>query len=123
MRLKTDENLGLRVVDMLRQAGHDVRSVVDQGIQGAPDQNVIDLCHRENRGLVTMDLEFGNPLVFKPSDYSGIAILRLPRGSTPDDLSGVVHTLVIGLAQGEIGGKLWIVQRGRIRQYQEQDDN
>ena len=122
MRLKTDENLGLNVVETLRQAGHDVLSVADQGIQGAPDRTLIDLCRIESRGLVTMDLDFGNPLIFRPSDYGGIAILRLPRGGTPDDLRDAVRTLISGLGQDAIAGKLWIVQPGRIRQYQEQDE-
>ncbi len=33
MRLKTDENLGLNVVETLRQAGHDVLSVAGQAFK------------------------------------------------------------------------------------------
>ena len=122
MRLKTDENLGLRVAEMLRQAGHDVLSVADQGIQGTPDRTLIDLCRRESRGLVTMDVEFGNPLIFRPSDYGGIALLRLTHGGAPDDLRDAVRTLINGLVQESMAGKLCIVQPGRIRHYQEQDE-
>lgn len=28
------------------------------------------------------------------------------------------HTLIAGLGKGDITGKLWIVQEGRIREYQ-----
>ena len=104
---------------MLRQAGHDVVSVVEQGMQGSTDFDLIEVCRRENRGLVTLDLEFGNPLVFTPSDYPGIAVLRLPHGGNSDDLRDAVRTLAIGLEREAFEGKLWIIQRGRIRQYQE----
>ena len=120
MRLKTDENLSPRDAEMLRQAGHDVLSVVEQDMQGSTDLNLIEVCRRESRGLVTLDLEFGNPLIFRPSDYPGIAVLRLPHGGNSDDLRNAVRTLVNGLDREGFEGKLWIIQRGRIRQYQEE---
>ena len=73
------------------------------------------------RCLVTLDQEFGNPLLFKPSEYPGIAVLRLPPRPTPDDLLDVVRTLISGLARRNVEGKLWIVQRGRLREYQPED--
>lgn len=71
---------------------------------------------------MTLGLEFGNPLVFRPADYPGIAVLRLPPRPTPDDLYDGVRTLIGGLERESIEGKLWIVQRGRIREYQEEGD-
>ncbi|MBI2939379.1 MAG: DUF433 domain-containing protein [Chloroflexi bacterium] len=55
------------------------------------------------------------PLLFRPSAYHGIAVLRLPPRATPDDLHDTVRTLTGGLERESIEGKLWIVQRGRIR--------
>ena len=119
MRLKLDENLGKQAAEMLRQAGHDARTVSEQGVQGAPDRTLIETCRREGRCLVTLDLEFGNPLLFRPSDYHGIAVLRPhPRG-TSEELYDGVRTLIGGLRRDSIQGILWIVQHRRIREYQE----
>lgn len=118
MRLKLDENLGQRSMELLREAGHDVATVVGQGLSGATDRSLIKICQSEHRCLVTLDLDFGNPLLLKPSDYSGIAVLRLPSRSMPDDLIDAVKTLIGGLNRENIEGKLWIVQKGRIRAYQ-----
>lgn len=118
MKLKLDENLGQRGADICRRAGHDVATVVDQHLCSAVDKDLIEVCRREGRCLVTLDLDFGNPLLFKPSRYPGIAVLRLPSKPTPEDLLDVLQTLVGGLARDTIAGKLWIVQRGRVRVYQ-----
>ena len=122
MRLKLDENLGVRTAEFLRSAGHDVTTVPSQNLYSSSDKNLLETCRVEKRCLVTLDLEFGNPLLFKPSDYEGIAVLRLPSKPTPDDLLGTVRTLVGGLARKEVKGKLWIIQRGRIREYQAPDE-
>lgn len=118
MRLKLDENLGTLGVELLRQAGHDVVTVVEQGLCSATDNALITVCLRERRCIVTLDLDFGNPLLFRPSDYAGIAVLRLPPKPAQQDLLDAIRILIAGLAQGEIEGKLWIVQRGHIREYQ-----
>lgn len=123
MKVKLDENLGHRGSDILQQAGHDVATVVEQGLRTAPDREVIERCRREGRCLVTLDLDFGNPLRFKPAEYAGIAVLRLPHRPSHQDLLDVVRTLVGGLALDEIHGRLWIVERHRIRKYQPQDDD
>lgn len=121
MRLKLDENIGGRGADLLRRVGHEVATVADQGLCSASDQALIEVCRKEGRVLVTLDLDFANPLRFNPGDYAGIAVLRLPRRITPDDLYEGLRTLIGGLARGDLTGKLWIIQKGRIRTYQPDD--
>ncbi|MBI2958635.1 MAG: DUF5615 family PIN-like protein [Chloroflexi bacterium] len=123
MRLKLDENLGKNAAEALQQAGHDVATVPSQRLFGTEDRALIEICRREARCLVTLDLEFGNPLLFKHSEYAGTALLRLPPKPSPQDLLDAVHTLVRSLAGGaNIAGKLWVVQRGRVREYQPEEE-
>lgn len=122
MRLKLDENLGLSTASLMRDAGHDTATVPDQRMCSVSDVELIAACRREHRCFVTLDLDFANPLVFPPSDFFGIAVLRPPSGPAPEHLIDVVKALIVGLNNHEINGRLWIVQRGRIREYRPEDD-
>lgn len=122
MRLKLDENLGKRGVLELEAAGHDVATVASQQLWGSPDFRIIEVCREEQRALVTLDLDFGNPLVFDPRRYPGIAVFRLPRRPTPAHLSEAVETLIGALNTRELAGNLWIVERARIREYQPDEE-
>ena len=118
MQLKLDENLGLRPAELLRKAGHNVATVPEQKLCSASDRTLIGICQKEKRCPVTLDIDFGNPLLFQPSSFSGIVVLRLPHKPTPDDLDTAIETLIGNLVESSVEGKLWIVQKGRIREYQ-----
>ncbi len=117
MKLKLDENLGRRAATALEDAGHDVRTVADQAMTSASDADLIEQCSTEGRCLVTLDLDFSNPLQFDPSGYHGIAVLRLPGPASTDGVLFLLDTLDQALGRGDIDGKLWIVEPGRVREY------
>jgi predicted nuclease of predicted toxin-antitoxin system len=68
VKLKLDENLGRRWASQLRDGGHDVHTVIDEGLSGADDVDVLAAAVAEDRELVTMDLDFANPIRFPPKD-------------------------------------------------------
>jgi Domain of unknown function (DUF5615) len=120
MKMKLDENIGKRGQSLLKDAGHDVCTILEQNLQSAPDPIVIEVCRVEQRCLVTLDLDFSNPLQYNPSDYSGIAVLRLPRRPEPQDLLDAIETLINALKTETIDRKLWIIKHGQIRIYQQE---
>lgn len=77
MKIKLDENLGHSVVQVFRRAGHDVETVRQENLSGASDRRILEICQAEERCLVTLDLDFSNPLIFDPALYPGIAVLRV----------------------------------------------
>jgi predicted nuclease of predicted toxin-antitoxin system len=117
VNFKLDENLGQAVADALRAAAHGVTTVGEERLQGTPDRGVLDAAHAEARCLVTLDVEFGNPLLFHPATYSGIVVIRLPARATQTALLHAVQTLLQGVVSRPVVGKLWIVHRDQIREY------
>ena len=119
MKLKLDENLGRRCIDLLTAAGHDVATVAAQNMTSASDADLIEACRAEGRALVTLDMDFSNPLVFPPNQYEGIAVLRLRVQPSHADLIAAVRTLVGALSVEQLSGRLWSVEAGRVRIYQQ----
>ena len=108
----------VRVVTRLRLAGHDVATVSGQDLNSAPDIEVINVCRREERGLVTADRGFSNRLRYNPADYSGIIVIRLPSRPKFTDWRKAIEVLILGLETADVIGKLWIIQQGKIFEYQ-----
>ena len=114
MRIKLDENLGDRGADILRKA--DVATVVEQGLVSVSDDSLIEICRAERRSLVTLDLDFSNPLRFDPTRYPGVAVLRPHHPGTPHPWCSTASLLqdfwnstalsLYGLASMAIEGKL-----------------
>lgn len=104
MKLKLDENLGQRGREICAAAGHDVSTVAEQNLTSAPDPKVIAVCASEGRCLVTLDLDFANPLRFPPKDHAGIAVLRLPKRPVAQDLLDAVQTFAGGLERRPLPG-------------------
>ncbi len=122
LRIKLDENLGNRGAAMLRAAGYDVATVFEEGLTSASDQRVSEACRAGKRCLVTLERDFANPFLFDPAEFSGIAVLRLPAEITEDLLTQAMEVLIAGLAKSDIRGRLWVVQKRRIREYCPRDE-
>jgi len=115
MKLKLDENLGIRGRDLLVAAGHDVCTVPAQNLCSATDEELAARCKADARGIVTMDLDFANPFRFPPSQQHGIAVLRGPTRMSEQVLNRLPATLIGALETQPFTGQLWIVEEGRVR--------
>jgi predicted nuclease of predicted toxin-antitoxin system len=76
MRFLVDECTGPAVAQWLRERGHDVFSVFEQG-RGMDDDEVIHRASTENRILVTNDKDFGEKVYRERRPHRGVVLLRL----------------------------------------------
>src|SRR5437773_2505431 len=114
MRFKLDENLDTQLASVLSEHGHDVATVLGQQLGGRSDEMIYKRCVAENRVLITLDLDFSNPVRFPVGDTVGMIVLRPVR-----PLLGLIHKVlsqVPALLQREqLENRLWIVEPGRLR--------
>ena len=114
MRFKLDENLPLDLAEVLRSAGHDAVTVVEQNLGGTSDSNLFDVCKFEGRALLTLDTDFADIRTYPPGTHHGIVVFRLARLDKRSVL-GVVIRLLTAFGEEQIGANLWVVSENRIR--------
>ena len=114
MLFKIDENLPPSVGDLLRESGHDVRTVYEQGLRSCADPQLLATCQGEGRALLSLDLDFSNILVFPPERYAGLIVLRLHKPGARAVMA-LVRRLLPHFALVPVAGRLWIVDEQRIR--------
>jgi predicted nuclease of predicted toxin-antitoxin system len=74
--LLTDENLDAEVVASLRKLGFDVRDVVESGLRGSSDVDLLRLAAEQKRVVVTHDADFGTLAIRQNEPLIGLVYLR-----------------------------------------------
>lgn len=114
MRLKVDENLPAQLADLLKSHGHDVATVVQQGLGGAEDREVLGAAREEDRILLTLDTDFGNILDYPVGTHAGIVVFRLQDQRWPALEEPARRLLRAGVLERLKGG-LAVVDESKIR--------
>ena len=77
MKVKLDENIPARLAGDLAVLGHDVDTVASEGLKGKPDGVVWNVARRDQRFLITQDLDFSDIRQFQPGTHAGLLLVRL----------------------------------------------
>jgi len=123
MKFKLDENFGTRTQNIFRSKGYDVKTVRDEDLEGCSDQQIYETCCSEKRCLVTLDLDFADTILFPPDKTSGIVVIRVPRNPSLPLLERLVNQFLEAHKKMPITKELWIVEVGRIRIHQTENEN
>ena len=78
MNFKIDENLPVEFVDVLSTAGHSSETVAQENLSGADDTAIAAICQKEDRLLLTLDLDFSDirsyrRMLFQALSFSALA--------------------------------------------------
>ena len=77
MKVKLDENLPLRLASVLKNLGHEAKTVHEEGLDGLPDTTIWEAAQGEARFLITQDLDFSDLRRFSPGSHHGLLLVRL----------------------------------------------
>ncbi len=114
MRYLADMGVSMRVVDWLREAGHDVVPLREEGLQRLPNGEIFRKAHAEERVVLTLDLDFGEILAHCAGQIVSVVLFRLHNTRTDhviDRLATVLRQAGAALATGAIV----VVEEGRHR--------
>jgi predicted nuclease of predicted toxin-antitoxin system len=79
VKIKLDENLPDRLVDVLTGLGHNVDTVRTEQLTGRADPDVWSAAQAAQRFLITQDLGFSDVCRCTPGTHAGLLLVRLTR--------------------------------------------
>lgn len=72
-----------RVVEWLRANGHDATHLAEQKLQRLPNGEIFEKAIKEDRVVLTFDLDFGEIISQLHGEQVGVVLFRLNNTSTP----------------------------------------
>ena len=83
MRFLADMGVDQRVVDWLREQGHEVAHLRDDGLHRMADEDVFAKAIAEDRIVLTFDLDFGEIAALSRGRKASVVLFRLHNTRTP----------------------------------------
>jgi predicted nuclease of predicted toxin-antitoxin system len=114
VKLFLDENLSPQHASELRTQGHDAISVLEAGLSGATDKQVLCFAVENGRVLVTLDADFANVMRFPPEQTLGVIRLKV-HPATEERIRQAVRRALLFLQNVDISGRLAVVDDDKIR--------
>jgi predicted nuclease of predicted toxin-antitoxin system len=114
VRFLADMGVSLRVVDWLRSSGHDAIHLREEGLQTLPNGEIFQKALREERIVLTFDLDFGE--IVAASGGGSVSVVLFRMRNTRAEF--VLQRLEIVLRQSTedlAEGAVVLVEDGRYR--------
>lgn len=105
MRFLADMCVDVRIVKWLEQNGHDAIHLRDQGLHRMPNGEIFEKAIREDRIVITFDLDFGEIAAHTAGRRTSVILFRLKNTRTKnviERLSSVIERFADVLVKGSI---------------------
>jgi predicted nuclease of predicted toxin-antitoxin system len=76
VKFLVDSIMSTRILEGLRDAGHDAVHAREYGLQRAPDQEILARAAREQPTVLTADMDFGLLLASRHDPWPSVVLLR-----------------------------------------------
>lgn len=114
MRFLVDMPLSPALAEWLRNHGHDAIHAIEQGLNRAPDGEILSRAEQQQRTIVTADLDYPRLLAITRATAPGLILFR--SGDWSDaEVIGRMSAVLENSAEAEITRSIVVVERHRIR--------
>lgn len=114
MRVLADAGISPSTVEFLRKLGHDAIHVRDLEMQRATDREIIDRARRDERIVLTFDLDFGELLALGVQNRPSVVLFRL-EDETADSVNRRLAPVLAEQSAALESGALILVEDARYR--------
>jgi predicted nuclease of predicted toxin-antitoxin system len=114
MNFLFDQSADFRLIDHLRQCGHDVQAISRHYPHGLPDEEVLTIARNEARILLVADRDFGELIFQQGLAHAGVIFFRLPGANLPTKIAHL-NTVLQEHTEELARGAFLVVTPGRIR--------
>ena len=114
MKIRLDENVARGVAELLRELGHDVLTVPEQGMSGRNDDDIWPVIQAEGRVLITQDKGFADIRRYSPGTHHGVLLLR-PDMSRPSAVITFLKDVFLTIAPKDLEGCVAVATSKGIR--------
>lgn len=114
MRLLTDLHVSRRTVEALQRFGHDVSTVAEALAPTATDQEIVDEAIRDDRVIVTQDLDFSALVAVSGRSVPSVVSLRLS-SSRVEVVNARLELVLLALESELNAGAIVVVEDVRVR--------
>ncbi|MDJ0863552.1 MAG: DUF5615 family PIN-like protein [Gammaproteobacteria bacterium] len=114
MKLLGDVGISMSTVRILRQQGHDIVHLREEGLQRLPDSEIMEKARAEGRVVLTFDLDFADLLALGVSTSPSVVIFRL-RDETPASVNPRLLEVLNERTKELEKGALIVVEDSRYR--------
>ncbi|HEY4761983.1 MAG TPA: DUF5615 family PIN-like protein [Thermoguttaceae bacterium] len=115
MKFLIDMPLSPALADWLKQQGQDAGHASDLGLAKALDVEILEFAHREQRVIITADLDYHRLLALAQSEGPGLILFRggnYSEQEAKDRLERVLESI----SNEELANSIIVIEKGRIRQ-------
>jgi predicted nuclease of predicted toxin-antitoxin system len=114
MRFLADMGVSQQVVVWLRSKGHEAVHLNDEGLHRLPNGEIFQKAAREQRIVLTFDLDFGEIVAGSGVQIVSVILFRL-RNTRNDFVIGRLETVLDSCSHELTNGAIVIVEDGRHR--------
>lgn len=115
MKILADEHIPKVLLNALRQAGHEIITVVELGMAGAPDEEILQRARAEDALILTEDKDFGRLLEFCPPPQRHRALLLRYETFVPAILIADASRALSKLENLSVQKFIAVLAEGRLR--------